>query len=1048
MILSATHHDKNPWLPEGTINRPRLIAKLGSIAQKRLTLVSAPPGYGKTTLLQQFAIQSPLHVVWHTLEEKDRNFPDLYENSLRSLEPIAPGIHQALAAKNWVPSEAAVLTANYLSNQIARNFVYVLDDIQSIAGSPSAEQWLRTLVTALPNRCHLVLSSRFIPHLPLVDMIARHEVMAIGQNELRFTREEVQQLAIQVTGKRLTQPVLDNLDTRLEGWPSGVVMALRPLPEELERVLPEAKEGPEALFNALGAPLLETQSPDIRHFLMVSSVLDHLTPESCKQILGLPDAAVKLAEIHRRNLFLTQTVHGFSYHSLFRAFLQKRLQSQNPTLFNQMHIQAAQWFEAQDEIEYAFPHYLAADQLDDAISLAEQAAFSYFAAGKIETLLRWEAILHERQQFTPQLSYVCAMIYTDRYEYDSAFQRLDRCAEAFAAYENWDGLAKVQYQRAMIFQQRGNYDEAIAIATELLETATDPIGFRSLRLIGVARLQLGDVQEGISALEQALPAYRKDGDAYALSLVLQDLSVGYAQAGDLDQTNACLQEMVALRRDLGSFGALALAMNNLGWSYHIGSDYPHAESTFREGLNIAIQVADRRAESYLHCSLADLQRDRGAYSEAQQLYSKAIELMGNSEPQLRCMALLNSAHLERWQGNYHEALLWVQDAARIADQFKLGLHKRLATGAHWIVQAHLGHSADAIQNLQAVAEALATQEMYLEAMSMWGLCSHAALLDDAPDYALVCLQRAEALGTQMGTAQPVAVEIVHSSVMKPLVLDQPHTLELLAREVRQLEEAFIFNDDSTPEMAATLEQTFSLRVLTLGSERVERDGEEIAVSAWRSTTARELFLYLLFNGTASRETLSLVFWPDSSASRVRSNFHTTLHRARRALGENVIQFIEGDYQLNPAVRVWCDAIQLEQIVSRARALSPRDARSEDLWQKALRLYQGEFLQSMDAEWTSHLRERYQACYHETLAGLGRCAQARSHYREAIQYFRKALEHSPYREELHRLVMQCYADLEERQKIINYYDEMKAYFEETLAIDPSPETTAFYYHLLS
>jgi DNA-binding SARP family transcriptional activator len=149
---------------------------------------------------------------------------------------------------------------------------------------------------------------------------------------------------------------------------------------------------------------------------------------------------------------------------------------------------------------------------------------------------------------------------------------------------------------------------------------------------------------------------------------------------------------------------------------------------------------------------------------------------------------------------------------------------------------------------------------------------------------------------------------------------------------------------------------YSLRVQTLGKEIIERDGVLVLSTEWRAAAARELFFYLLFGGSQSRERISLDFWPDSTPARVRSNFHTTLYRVRQALGENIIVYKEDSYAVNPDLDIWCDAHEFEILVKKARPLSFRDARTEDLWFHAATLYQGEFLPQLEGEWVADYRE--------------------------------------------------------------------------------------------
>src|SRR5262249_16787678 len=163
-----------------------------------------------------------------------------------------------------------------------------------------------------------------------------------------------------------------------------------------------------------------------------------------------------------------------------------------------------------------------------------------------------------------------------------------------------------------------------------------------------------------------------------LTNLLQDLQFAYEHVGRTDDLAACLQELVALRRSLGASGALAIALNNLGSYYHQRGDYVQALAIFQEGLSIAAKAPNKRAESYVLWSLAELQRDRNAFDVALPLYNKALELLGSSESRLRSAILTSVSTLYRWQGQYEEAVALAEEATSLAEQHKIALAVAIA----------------------------------------------------------------------------------------------------------------------------------------------------------------------------------------------------------------------------------------------------------------------------------------------------------------------------------------------------------------------------------
>jgi DNA-binding SARP family transcriptional activator len=229
---------------------------------------------------------------------------------------------------------------------------------------------------------------------------------------------------------------------------------------------------------------------------------------------------------------------------------------------------------------------------------------------------------------------------------------------------------------------------------------------------------------------------------------------------------------------------------------------------------------------------------------------------------------------------------------------------------------------------------------------------------------------------------------------------------------------------------------------------IERDGQAVLASEWQAVRARELFYYLLFMGPGSREQISLLFWPESPSQRVRSNFHTTLYRARKAVGEDVIVYHDDLYKINPDIKIWYDVHELERFIHIASHLSPQNPRTEDLWRKAVNLYRGDFLPSMDTEWLIPLRESLRELYLHALLGLAECSQVRQNYKEALTVLKVALNIDPYREDIHRAIISAYAHQGEKHKLRKHYESLKHLLRQDLAILPSEETTSLVRTLLN
>jgi DNA-binding SARP family transcriptional activator len=442
----------------------------------------------------------------------------------------------------------------------------------------------------------------------------------------------------------------------------------------------------------------------------------------------------------------------------------------------------------------------------------------------------------------------------------------------------------------------------------------------------------------------------------------------------------------------------------------------------------------------LLASLGDLKRDLGLYGEAQLLYDKALHLAPpDAEPNLYITILISLSTMRRWQSRGEEAVLLAEEGAKIAADHQIAFESAMAEITLWLARAEVDNPSKALEHLKASLEDLHNQDARLEMLEVLGGCIDIANMCGDEKATNEYLTVAGWLIEEVGTAQSLAVEVARNPSLETLIARMPQNTQLIADLQRLREAQSKANKDADVINSISSTTTYRLRVLTLGQEKVERDGKAISIAEWQAALPRELFFYLFFNGPKSRSDAELLFWPDSNPVQVRSLFHTALHCARQALGQNVILFEDEMYLVNPDLKIECDAHQLESWTRQAQLLTSRDARADDLWRKAIAQYGGDFLHSLDFQWVVARREAYGAMHLDALIGLGHCARARNDLKTAVEWFSTALAVDPYSEDIYRQIIRCYAQMGEMSKIQTRFHELKAMLRDELGIEPSQET---------
>ncbi len=373
-----------------------------NIASTRLVLVAAPAGYGKTTLLAQWARASPLSVAWLTCSTEDNDSECFLRNMLSAWEVIDPGIRESplgLLLGGISPDHDAVLMAlSNAANALPGHTVFVLDDVHLI-DDPSVLQAIAWLLDHLPPALHIVLAGRGEPPLPLARYRARHELVEIRTEDLQFQMDESGGFLNQGMGLSLTDDEVVSLNAQLEGWITGlqlVALTLRRHPVAVDRLVVSGRH--RHLADYLSEEVLANLPGEISQFLLATCLLDRLTEPLCDEVTGGQQSQEMLDLLDRENLFvvpLDDSRTWFRYHQVFADFLQQRLLQHTPDQVEDLHSRAARWYLANDLPEPAFRHAIAGNDIELVGQVLERYLAPKMFAGEVSVVTNWLASLPE-----------------------------------------------------------------------------------------------------------------------------------------------------------------------------------------------------------------------------------------------------------------------------------------------------------------------------------------------------------------------------------------------------------------------------------------------------------------------------------------------------------------------------------------------------------------------------------------------------------------------------------------------------------------------------
>src|SRR5215208_9652 len=387
-----------PRYRANAVPRSRLHERLDEGAKHELTVVSAPAGFGKTTLLADWSQRSELPVAWVSLDERDDDPARFLLYLIAAIETIHEDFGTTtrafLGSLESREELEPVLTA--LSNELLelpRDFVLVLDDYHSIR-SETINDALAFLLEHWPPPMHLIIAGRTSPPLPLPRLRARGRLIELGAPDLRLTHEEAADFLGRTMGLNLSAERVAALEKGTEGWIAGLQLVAHALKDREEefRSMEAFAGGARHIFDYLADEVLSRQPEDVREFLLETSIVETLSGPLCEALTDRTDGREMLERLERTNLFLVpldDEGRYYRYHHLFAAFLRERLKREHPGEILELHRRAGLWYERDGCLAWAVEHGLAAEDFDRAADLIEEETGVQRRYVDASLLLRW-----------------------------------------------------------------------------------------------------------------------------------------------------------------------------------------------------------------------------------------------------------------------------------------------------------------------------------------------------------------------------------------------------------------------------------------------------------------------------------------------------------------------------------------------------------------------------------------------------------------------------------------------------------------------------------
>jgi LuxR family maltose regulon positive regulatory protein len=634
--------------------RPHLIEQLnkGLSSGCKLTLVSAPAGYGKTTLISSWLHETNIPSAWLSLDEGDNDPIRFFQYFITMLQKLIPDLGMDLPGILQVaqPPSFDVLI-NLLINETTRRtapFIIVLDDFHVISSQPVLDM-VMFLLERMSSQMHLVLLSRVDPPFPLSRLRVRNQLVDIRADQLRFTRDEIAAFLNEIMRLGLSADDLTAIEARTEGWIAGLQLAALSMRscQDIHGFVSAFTGSHYHVMDYLVEEVLKFQPSNINTFLLQSSILNRLCGPLCEAVIDADTAKsvgrqTTLETLEQMNLFLIpldEERHWYRYHHLFADVLNKRLKHQFPHLLPELHRRASQWYEQNGFISEAIQHALTAGEQGRATQLIEQNGCFLLMSGEVPTLLNWTSAIEFKSEAHPWLA----------------------------------------IQMAWAQALTGNLDrvELILQTPEQLLSSLEPtVEVRTmLGTIAAARAHCANSQgDTRRAAEYAQQALRQLPDCSSISQSIRSVStsiLGDASwiNGDLDEAAHAYTEAIRIGREANNLHMIIIANSNLADILMEQGQFHRAAMIYTNSLQMAVRPDGQRSPlaGRIYAGLARLSYEWDQLEDANQYVHHSIDLCqqwGDIDQQAVAYAML--ARMEQIRGNLEQAREAMRNAERLA----------------------------------------------------------------------------------------------------------------------------------------------------------------------------------------------------------------------------------------------------------------------------------------------------------------------------------------------------------------------------------------------
>ena len=729
-----------PPLRAGWISRPRLEKRMDEGFERKLTLISAPAGFGKTTLLVDWIHRHKMPTAWFSVDKSDNDPLHFLTCVILGLQSLDAGTGKAALAMLQSPQPPPIepILINLINDvsRISTEFALVLDDYH-LVDDKFIHDMIAFLLENLPEQMHLIIATRADPPLRLARVRSQNLLTELRAADLSFSGDETVNLLNQSLGQQLSARDIQLIETRTEGWAAGLQLAVLSLQgrKDPSDFIKGFKGDNRYIADYLTEEVLNRQPEHLRIFLLQTSILERLYGPLCDAVTEQENSSQVLDTLEKANLFvvpLDDERSWYRYHQLFADLLKQRLHTHQSDLVPQLHLRASQWLAKNSFKNEAVDHAFFAQDYDRAVGLIEEIAEMDWDRARESRLLRWfKKLPDEKINAGPRLCIFHARELFKSGYMDEAEKRLQAAEQMLEAGSIGDlnkaGLrGRIAVIRAYMSTRTGDLSNTIDLSRQALEL----LPRRDLNWRSVAATLLGmgygpgRLVEQQQAYAEAMEISKAAGNIYYHIFAGSCLASAMVQGGRLTETKNFIRQMLnlAIENGIEQTGIAGSLYGNLGLVLCEWGDFDEGIRLINKGIELSELGRDPVLVAVCELSLLRALIYQMDFGGVLKLMKDLNTLAGNFVLPSWIANVISAFNVFSWlgSGNLDAALKWAKESGLRADDKPDSLHEveYLALAHILIAQNKLDEADQLLQRLIKNATSVGRVYMLIE-MRLW-----------------------------------------------------------------------------------------------------------------------------------------------------------------------------------------------------------------------------------------------------------------------------------------------------------------------------------------